>query len=630
MADNRDECEVSVNYQSGWNLISLPVEVEDNHYQSIFPNSEPGTLYSFTDNVYSWETEMNYGQGYWLFFNLEGTEVLTGECVSSLTISMNEGWNMISTGSYSVDISDIGDPGGIIIENAVFGFDENYFIPATLEPGQGYWLRTNSTGFMTIGSPPPEDTIEIYPGDNIQEIVDNNPEGTAFIIKTGIHRMQEIWPKDGNTFWGEAGAILNGGRALTEFEQEGGLYYAPNQTQEGWYPSSDICLEGWERCNRPEDLFFDNEPLRHVTSLEDVATGKWFFDYDNDKIYFADDPVGHVIETSITNMAIHNFAADVTIKNLLIEKYAVAIPAGAVGCCGPAPVNWLLENNEIRLNHGAGVVVGSESIVTQNYIHHNGHLGIAAEGNDILFEANEISHNVYTGVDCGWECGGGKFSLTDELSVVGNYVHHNNGPGIWTDTDNTNVLYEGNWVWWNARQGIQHEISQNVVIRNNDVRYNGINNDIWLWGSQILIQNSSNGEIYDNTIYVHADGGNGIGIIHQDRDAYLAEDNFVHHNEITHLGLYGISGIVDDSGDGDLDGDGAPDWGCRADEANNLFDFNSYHHNGVPEKFEFCDFWYLTWEQFRAEGQEPNGTMDSNVIVPDDTPPQVCPICPGY
>ncbi len=72
MADNRDECEISVSYQSGWNLISLPVEVEDNHYQSVFPNSIEGTLYSFTDNVYSGETEMNYGQGYWLFFNTDG------------------------------------------------------------------------------------------------------------------------------------------------------------------------------------------------------------------------------------------------------------------------------------------------------------------------------------------------------------------------------------------------------------------------------------------------------------------------------------------------------------------------------------------------------------------------------
>ena len=71
---------------------------------------------------------------------------------------------------------------------------------------------------------PPEGAIDIFPGNDINSIVDNNPEGTTFIIKAGIHRMQEIWPKEGNTFWGESGAILNGSKELTEFEQEGGLY----------------------------------------------------------------------------------------------------------------------------------------------------------------------------------------------------------------------------------------------------------------------------------------------------------------------------------------------------------------------------------------------------------------------
>ena len=115
---------------------------------------------------------------------------------------------------------------------------------------------------------------------------------------------------------------------------------------------------------------------------------------------------------------------------------------------------------------------------------------------------------------------------------------------------------------------------------------------------------------------------------------FYGMNNYIHHNEITHLGLWGINGIVDDGEIGteyyyDGDNDGTADWGCRADEANNLFDYNAYHHNGIAEKFEFCETWYLTWEQFTAEGQEPNGTMDSNVIIPDDTPPQVCPICPG-
>ena len=80
----------------------------------------------------------------------------------------------------------------------------------------------------------PFNGIQIFPGENIQEIVDNNPEGTAFIIKAGVHRMQEIWPKDGNTFWGETGAILNGSRLLTNFVQEGNLYFAPDQTQGDW------------------------------------------------------------------------------------------------------------------------------------------------------------------------------------------------------------------------------------------------------------------------------------------------------------------------------------------------------------------------------------------------------------
>jgi hypothetical protein len=92
--------------------------------------------------------------------------------------------------------------------------------------------------------------------------VDANPAGATFIIKAGVHRMQEIWPKDGNTFIGEDGAILNGSRILTEFEQEGGLYYAPNQTQEGQtHGDPGVCPEDWERCDRPEDLFLMMSPF---------------------------------------------------------------------------------------------------------------------------------------------------------------------------------------------------------------------------------------------------------------------------------------------------------------------------------------------------------------------------------
>ena len=483
-------------------------------------------------------------------------------------------------------------------------------------------------------TPPTADTILVYPGDDINSIVDNNPEGTTFIIKSGIHSMQEIWPKNGNTFWGETGAILNGARVLTVFVQEGGLYYAPDQTQEGQtHVDPYVCPENWERCDRPEVLYFDNEPLRHVTSLADVESGKYYFDYDADRIYFADDPTGHTVETSITTWAFVDSGNDITIKYLIIEKYASVTDFGTVGASG-LKTNWLVEGCEIRLNHGAGIVVGGESTVRGNYLHHNGHVGVNAGGGaNILIESNEISYNNFTRVSMGWGGAATKFYVADNLQVIGNYVHHNIGHGLWTDIGNTNTLYEGNWVWWNLGDGIKHEISHNVIIRNNDVRYNGLINDVWLWGSQILIQTSNDAEVYDNVIFIDADIGNGIGIMHTERTQppwgpFDGKNNYIHHNEITHLGLSGGSGIVDGSGDADYDGDGEFDWACGS-EANNLFDYNSYHHNGIDDKFQLCETYSLTLEQFQAAGQEIHGTMDSNVIIPDDTPPQVCPICPG-
>jgi hypothetical protein len=218
--------------------------------------------------------------------------------------------------------------------------------------------------------------------------------------------------------------------------------------------------------------------------------------------------------------------------------------------------------------------------------------------------------------------------------VRGNYVHHNLGPGLWTDIDNTGAIYEDNWVWWNEREGIVHEISHDVIIRNNDLRYNGVGHDIWMWGSQILIHVSDGAQVYGNTLYVHEDTGHGIGIMNYNREEYpdfgdfYGRNNSIHHNDITYLGLYGASGIVDDGEVGsdyyqDSDGDGFADWGCLAESANNLFDYNAYHHDGIAEKFEFCGASYLTWEEFQAEGQEAHGTMDSLVVVPDDTPPDV-------
>ena len=83
----------------------------------------------------------------------------------------------------------------------------------------------------------------------------------------------------------------------------------------------------------------------------------------------------------------------------------------------------------------------------------------------------------------------------------GNWVHHNTGPGIWSDGNVHNVLYEDNVVEGNSGPGILHEISWDATIRNNIVRWNSTEvagKSCW-WGSQIHLNNSQNVRIAGNT-----------------------------------------------------------------------------------------------------------------------------------
>ena len=57
----------------------------------------------------------------------------------------------------------------------------------------------------------PLDTpVPITPGQSIQQAVDAHPPGTSFAIAAGVHRRQVVRPKDGMSFIGEPGAVLDG------------------------------------------------------------------------------------------------------------------------------------------------------------------------------------------------------------------------------------------------------------------------------------------------------------------------------------------------------------------------------------------------------------------------------------
>ena len=145
---------ITFDYLNDWNVIGLPLEVEDPYYLTLFPDAIENTLFSF-DDAYTPDSFMIEGEGYWLRFDSAGNTTITGNTINEFTISLNEGWNLISGISTSIDISAIQDPDGIIISGTVYGFTSGgYSNTEILEPGKGYWIRANNTGYIfLVGNP---------------------------------------------------------------------------------------------------------------------------------------------------------------------------------------------------------------------------------------------------------------------------------------------------------------------------------------------------------------------------------------------------------------------------------------------------------------------------------------------
>ncbi|HJN68892.1 MAG TPA: carbohydrate binding domain-containing protein, partial [Candidatus Marinimicrobia bacterium] len=142
---------VTVNHNEGWNMIGLPLTVENSAYGYLFPTSVTGTLYGFS-GMYTPASELTPGAGYWLVFSDDGSDVLSGESINSLTLELTQGWNMISGVTLPVEISAVDDPESIIVPGTLYGFSATYQNSSTLVPGQGYWINANADGDITISS----------------------------------------------------------------------------------------------------------------------------------------------------------------------------------------------------------------------------------------------------------------------------------------------------------------------------------------------------------------------------------------------------------------------------------------------------------------------------------------------
>jgi len=401
----------------------------------------------------------------------------------------------------------------------------------------------NPTPSLTI-APVPGSAVIIQPSGNdsvtnyVNTILNQHSGPKTFYFKTGMHRIsQALAIQEGDILLGEYGAIVSGATKLnpSTVKREGSLYYFDGQTQTpnprptandrgcgldlGTSGTGCSCKVEYPRCNFNDEFFMNDQQMKHVRDKTSLTAGTFYFDYNSDRLYFFDNPSGKKLEVTVgRKMISYSSAKNVTIRNLIIEKFASPTQESAVENYGD---NSIVEFSEIRWNHSTGVGVGNNGKLRNNYVHHNGQFGLGSKGNStgMLIEKNEVAFNNTSGHEESWGAGGSKWALSENYTVRENYSHHNFGPGFWTDIDNRFVTYNNNVVIDNTKIGIQYELSFEAEIFDNFVANNGNGSN----HAQIFIQNSSGRswqspiKVYRNTVVTRTDSGNGITVQNNNR-----------------------------------------------------------------------------------------------------------------
>ncbi len=392
----------------------------------------------------------------------------------------------------------------------------------------------------------------VPPDADLQTAIDRAGDGSTVCVGAGVHRITApVVPRPGQSIIGEPGAVLSGARVLTDFRRVPDGWSIDGQDQR--FERHGYCDADRPACDRAEDVFLDHQPLTQVLDRSQLRPGTFFFDYEASQIILADDPTDHLVEASVAPAAIYGATSDwqpvdgVTVAGLVVEKFATRAQRGAIDTLDGD--GWIIEDNVVRLNHGAGVNA-NRGVVRRNAVLDNGQLGIGGSGGTgLLVEANEIAGNNHEGYVVGWEGGGGKWTHTTDLIVRGNVVRGNHGVGLWSDIDSVDSSYLGNHVADNTDAGIFIEISYGAVIEGNTVVRNGFSRQDWVYGAGIQIAHSPRVLVTENVV---EDNAHAISVIQQERGEgahgpYLVEDVLVSRNRI--VITRGSVGLSQDVGD---------------------------------------------------------------------------------
>ena len=139
-------------FSSGWNMLSVPLIVDDGSTTSLFPTAnsnafayDPGTGYSVEDTLLN-------GVGYWLKFPSAQLVSITGLPLTADTIEVVPGWNVIGSINDSVATSTIIEIPPGIVQSPYFKFTSagGYQQSSVIGPDEAAWVKIGGSGGQLV------------------------------------------------------------------------------------------------------------------------------------------------------------------------------------------------------------------------------------------------------------------------------------------------------------------------------------------------------------------------------------------------------------------------------------------------------------------------------------------------
>jgi len=146
---------VDLDLQTGWNMVSVPVEADDMSVGAVFPDAEAVYWWNPATKSYTVPTTIEPEKSYWVATTSADTVTVSGTPVTEWTDELVAGWNMAgSVYGDPVAVDDlVDDPSGSVQTNAVYHWtpgEKSYDVASQIQQGLGYWMAATQGCDLTV------------------------------------------------------------------------------------------------------------------------------------------------------------------------------------------------------------------------------------------------------------------------------------------------------------------------------------------------------------------------------------------------------------------------------------------------------------------------------------------------